>query len=101
MIIASYTPGYTLAMGYFAPREIKKNTCSSSCVFITFCIKIAWITNGGQYIFMYIFKAYLLSLSHFYIQFAIKIFIVTVTAKCWSEGCSEGCFPPPPLFFLI
>ena len=21
----SYTPGYTLAMGYFAPREIKKH----------------------------------------------------------------------------
>ena len=22
----------------------------------------------------------------------------SVTAKCWREGCSEGCFWPPPLF---
>ena len=42
------TPDYTLAMCYFASWEILK-TCSSWCVFIIFCIKIALVTYWGPH----------------------------------------------------
>ena len=45
---------------------------------------------------MYIFEEYLLSLSYFKLKFGLQILIFSVTAKCWRDGCSEGCFSPPP-----
>ena len=31
------------------------------------------------------------------LQFGLQIWIFSVTAKCWREGCSEDWFCPPPL----